>query len=80
MPTRIERSLSGGVTPSRHLRPSAGREHTIVQLIQSGDDDYSMNKTRRKPTTGGQSLSPFNKWHGISYMPSYTGTAGHQGL
>ena len=23
-------SLSGGFTPSRHLRPSSGREHTIV--------------------------------------------------
>ena len=23
-------SLSGGVTPCRHLRPSSGREHTIV--------------------------------------------------
>ena len=22
--------LSGGVTPCRHLRPSSGREHTIV--------------------------------------------------
>ena len=34
------------------LRPSSGREHTIVQLIQSGDDDYSMNETRRNPTSG----------------------------
>ena len=70
-------SLSGGFTPSRHLRPSLGREHTIVYLIQSGDDDYSMEETRRKPTTGRQSLSLFDKGHGIFYMPSRTGTAGH---
>ena len=25
-----EESLSGGVTPCRHLRPSSGREHTII--------------------------------------------------
>ena len=35
-------SLSGSFTLSRHLRPSSGREHTMIQLIQSGDDDYSM--------------------------------------
>ena len=23
-------SLSGGCTPSRHLRPSSGREHTVI--------------------------------------------------
>ena len=33
-------SLSGGFTPSRHLRPSSGREHTIVQLIQSGGHQF----------------------------------------
>ena len=45
-------SLSGGVTPSRHLRPSSGRELTIVQLIQSGDDDHGMLPTgqRGRPT------------------------------
>ena len=56
--------------PCRHLRPSSGREHTIVQLIQSSDDDYLMNETRRKPTTGRQSPSLFDKWHGIFYMTS----------
>ena len=54
-----------GFTPSRHLRPPSGREHKIVELIQSDDDDYSMNKTRRKPTTGRQSPSLFDKWHGV---------------
>ena len=34
--------------------------------IQSGDDDYLMNETRRKPTIGRQSPSLFNKSHGIS--------------
>ena len=29
-----------------------------------------MNETRRKPTTGRQSPSLFDKWHGIFYMPS----------
>ena len=57
------------------MRPSSGREHT---LIQSGDDDYWMNETRRKPTTGRQSPSLFDKWHGILYMPSRTeNIAGH---
>ena len=60
----------GGFTPSRHLRPSSGREYIqSYTLIQSGDDDYLMNETRRKPTTGRQSPSLFDKWHGIFYMP-----------
>ena len=69
--------VSGGFRPCRHLRPSSGREHTIVQLIQSGDDDYLMNETRRKPTTGRQSPSLSDKWHGIFYMPSRIDEAGH---
>ena len=32
-----------------------------------------MNETRRNPTTGRQSHSLFDKWHGILYMPSRTG-------
>ena len=31
---------------------------------------YLMNKTSRKPTTGRQSPSLFDKWHRIFYMPS----------
>ena len=69
--------LSGGFMPCRHLRPSSRREHTIVELIQSGDDDYLMNESRRKPTTGRQSPSLFNKWHRIFYMPSRVDEAGH---
>ena len=71
-------SLSRGFTPCQHLRPSSGREHTIV-LIQSGDNDYLelVNETRRKPTTGRQSPSLFDKWHGIFYMPSRIDEAGH---
>ena len=64
--------LSGGLTPCRHLRPSSGRE-----LIQAGDDDYLMNKTRRKPTTGTGCAALFDKWHRIFYMPSRIDTAGH---
>ena len=45
-------SLSRGFTPRRHLRPFSVRDHTVVQYIQSGDDDYLMNETRRKVTTG----------------------------
>ena len=45
--------------------------------IQSGDDDYLMNDTRRKPTTGRQSPSLFDKCHGIFYMPSRIDTAVH---
>ena len=64
------------VTPCRHLRPSLQGE-SIHAVIQSGDDDYLMNGTRRKPTTGRQSPSLFDKWDGIFYMPSRTDTAGH---
>ena len=40
-------------------------------------DDYLMNETRRKPTTGRQSPSLCDKWHGIFYMPSRIDEAGH---
>ena len=30
---------------------------------------YLMNETRRKPTTGRQPPSLFDKWHGMFYMP-----------
>ena len=36
-----------------------------------------MNETRRKPTTGRQSPSLFDEWHGIFYMPSRIDEAGH---
>ena len=36
-----------------------------------------MNETRRKPTTGRQSPSLFDKWHGVFYMPSRIDEAGH---
>ena len=36
-----------------------------------------MNEARRKPTTGRQPPSPFDKWPGIFYMPSLTDTAVH---
>ena len=48
-----------------------------LYIIQSGDDDYLMNETRRKPATGRQPPSLFDKWHGIFYMLSHTVTAGH---
>ena len=66
-------SLSGDFTPCRHLRPSSGREHTVVDLqhIQSGDDDYLMNGTRRKPTTGTRCPTLFDKWHANSPILKY---------
>ena len=69
-------SLSGSFTLCRHLRPSSGREHTLV-LIQSGDDDYLINETMRKPTTGTRCPTLFGKWHRTFYMPSHTDTVGH---
>ena len=63
-------SLRGGFTPCRHLRPSSGREHTVVLLIQSGADDYWMNETGKKPTTGTRCPTLFDTWHGIFHMPS----------
>ena len=35
------------------------------------------HETRRKPTTGRQSPSLIDKWHGILYMPSRIDEAGH---
>ena len=48
-------------------------------MMKSGDDDYQylMNETRRKSTTGRQSPSRFDKWHGIFYMLSRIDTAVH---
>ena len=77
VPQLIFFCLSGSFTPSRHIRPSSGREHTIDELIKSCDNDSSMNETRRKPTTGRQSPSLCDKWHGIFYMPSRIDTAVH---
>ena len=37
---------------------------------------YFINETR-KPTTGTWCPTLFYKWHGITYMPSHTDTAGH---
>ena len=37
-----------------------------------------MNETMRKPTTGRQPPSLFDKGHGIFYMTSHTDTAGHK--
>ena len=60
-PNRGVLSLSGGFTPCRHLRPSSGQEHTVIELIQSGDDDYLMNESRRKPTTLTQCPTLFDR-------------------
>ena len=45
--------------------------------IQSGDDDYEINETGRKPTTGTRCPTRFAKLHGIFYMPSRTDTTEH---
>ena len=79
----------GGVTPSRHLRPSSGREHmdTVITL-QSGDDDYLMNETRRKLTKGdnpllfsisgtGSSIRPVAQTRLDIPRPSITPVMGH---
>ena len=59
------------------MQSSSGREHTIVYNVYSLDDNDYLMETRRKPPTGRQSPSLFNKWHGIFYMPSRIDTAGH---
>ena len=56
--------------PCRHLRPSSGREHTVIFNLFS-----PVMITWRKPTTATQCPTLFNKWHGIFYMPSRTDTA-----
>ena len=45
-------------------------------ILMSGDDDYLMNETRRKPTTGTRSPTLFDTWHRIFYMLSRADTAG----
>ena len=42
----------------------------IIYPIHSGDDDYLMNVTRRKPTTGVRCPTLFDKCHEIVHMPS----------
>ena len=37
-------------------------------LIQSGDDDYSMNETRRNPTTGRQSPCQRQRFSAINHI------------
>ena len=71
----MELSLSGGVTPCRHLRPSSGQEHTVVKVFHSGDDDYLMNETR-KPTTSHDALLFAISGTG-SFICRHTDTAGH---
>ena len=46
-------------------------------FIQSGNIDYLINETRRKPATATRYPTLFDKGHGIFYMPSRTDTAGH---
>ena len=56
--------------PCRHLRPSKG-ENIVINYnfyFQSSDDDYLINVTRRKPTTGTRCPTLFDKWHGIFHM------------
>ena len=38
---------------------------------------FRLSRPKMDLTTGRQSPSLFDKWHGIFYMPSRTGTAGH---
>ena len=45
--------------------------------IQSGDDDYLMNETRRKPTTGTRCPTLLISGTGSFIMSSRTDTAGH---
>ena len=53
------------------------RTYSRITYSVYGDDEYLMNGTRRKPTTGTRWATLFDKWHGIWYMPSRTDTAGH---
>ena len=50
------RSLTSHTVPTLISIKSSGREHTVVYLIQSGDDDYLMNETRRKLPPGHNAL------------------------
>ena len=54
-----------------------GSQHRRRGILPPAVSIYLMNETRRKPTTGRQSPSLFDKWHGIFYMPSRIDEAGH---
>ena len=59
----------------QNLRPSSGREHTVITY--SVGRSLLMNETRRKPAAGTGCPTLFDKWHGIFYMPSRKDMAGH---
>ena len=52
-------SLSGGFYAQSASEAIFKARTYSRKIIQSGDDDYLMNETRRKPTTGRQSPSLF---------------------
>ena len=54
-----------------------GSQHRRRGILPPAVSIYLMNETRRKPTTGRQSPTLFDKWHGIFYMPSRIDEAGH---
>ena len=61
-----------GISKGGARAPCAPPLNPLV-LIQSVDDDYLMNETRRKPTIGRQSSSLFDKWHRICYKYTVIG-------
>ena len=52
-------------------------ENGVIGLIESGGDEYLMNKSRRNPTIGARCPTLIGNWHGIFYMPSHIDEAGH---
>ena len=62
-----------GGAPLRPLDPRLSK--AIFRARTYDCITYSVqNETRRKPATGRQPPSLFDKWHGIFYMPSRTNT------
>ena len=43
---RKQESVSGGFTPSQHLRSYSGQEHTVFIVIQSDEHDDKKKKER----------------------------------
>ena len=63
----------GGFAPCQHLRPSSGREHTVIPYVIPSPAMmitwWITLVTRRKPTTGTWCPTLFDEWHRIFYMP-----------
>ena len=65
------------ITLAKQMGVSLSSCATKHQLINVREFEFKWRWFNRKPTTGRQSPSLIDKWHGIFYMPSRIDEAGH---